>query len=1106
MKIKLSFPARLSLNTLLISFAGVFIISYTTMYLANQLLENQMVNRIQADLRRESESFQAKISTMESNIRLLASSQEIKGVIRASNEYSYDPQENVSLDNWKQRLALLFESMMRQNKSYYSIRLISVESNGLEKVRIDRIEERYENVELYKNTRQNHLKFFRETISLKPGEVYISDIGLHRENGKIATPLRPTVKLSVPIFGDKDIPYGIISINADFSLLTNSLDYTSIGSEYIMTNNKGQYLYHGNKEKPFAFEFEDKSSLPDDFNAHSKFSELLNWQDETKEINLNENERLVMRRIFLGVDNPQQKTIVLSQRIDLSMWRANDSKIRNTLLLTIFVTVGLIATVSFIHSSKMSEPILQLTHISRRIARGERDVEIPIAQEDEVGALAESIRSMVHHLEQSQEDLRDLNNSLEEKVTERTRTIQNRNNAIEASLTGIVIAGQDGVITYCNRAFYETFGYPSARTARQYNLIGIWAERKKGVHFLEMLTNEKTLRDEFSAKTFDDREINVEVFAALTTNKEGESEMVASFADITERKHAELTLQKMSLALEHSASIVYITDTHNTIEYVNKRFTEVTGYSNEAAIGRTPELLRSEETDWETYENLLATIQSGKSWHGEILNRKKDGELFWNRQSISQIYNDDNKITHYISVGEDVTSIKESHSKIEQMAYYDALTQLPNRRLFKDRLEQALIHCLRSQENLALLYLDLDGFKNINDTLGHDAGDAFLKEVAARLTATLRAEDVVARLGGDEFSIILKDIRDSEAAGNVADKILHRIQDPIMVNNRSIVASASIGITIVPDDGNNIEALLKNADMAMYRAKDKGKNNWQFFTEEMNRSAMSRLTIEQDLRSALDKDQFQLRYQPIVDLQTNRIKALEALIRWEHPEKGLISPLKFIGVAEETGMIIPIGRWVLEEAARMMREVRKRTNDDIHIAVNLSPRQFQDPKLFELVDSLHHNDSLNWLEVEITEGMLIKDVASTIDKLNQIRAKGISVAIDDFGTGYSSLSYLQELPLNKLKIDRSFIKDLPGNDGNRKLTHAIVTMAKGLDLKIVAEGIETDEQRALMADFKCDFGQGYFFYKPLSKDELLAELSKEQNTAIASSSELETSL
>ena len=1082
MPAKLSFPVRLSISTLLISFTGILVITYTTMTLSNLLLENQLVNKVNADLLRETQSFENNIDQMESELLSIAASDGMKSFIKLEQQ-----RDDIQFASARSVVTLMLKTALKSHETYDQIYYAALSENGTELVKIERNENGViisDNETLISHNAHTH---YQQTIRLKPGEYYVSDIQA-ATIPDTAQGIKPTISVSTPVFHENGEPAGIIAIHADFSKLTASLRYTSTGTSYILVDHNGQYLYHPQLTKQSVFS--SSSNLLNDYPIEEQFNLLINTHIEIIHKTVSEDEQLILRPVYPGKNTPYQKTWALGQLIELNVWQSNDSSIYHALLMAIFTISGLIATFSFLIGSKLSQPIIKLTNIAHRIASGERQIKIVTDRDDELGELAQSIKGMVENLETSESELEKLALSLEEKVAQRTKTIQNRNNAIEASLTGIVIASQKGVISYCNKAFYQTFNYPSLRAALRTNLKELWHDKEKGQQFLESLQENKSWRGEICANTFDGQYMNIEVFAALTINTDGEDELVASFSDITERKKAEVNLKKMSLAIEHSASIVYITDIKGSIEYVNQRFTDVTGYQYDEAIGQKPSLLRSDENDIALYDNLWKTIVSGQEWHGEILNQKKNGELFWNRQSISQIIDDSGVITHFISVGEDVTSIKESHSKIEQMAYYDALTGLPNRRLFKDRLEQALITCQRKYENLALLYLDLDGFKMINDTLGHDTGDLYLKEIANRLKNSIRAEDVVARLGGDEFSIILKDIRDSEAAGNVASKILHRIQQPIDIDGHHLIASASIGITIVPDDGNNIEVLLKNADMAMYKAKDKGKNNWQFFTEEMNRSAMSRLIIEQDLRAAIDKEQFKLFYQPIVRLKTEETYAVEALIRWEHPEKGLISPGAFITVAEETGLIVQIGRWVLKEASGFIQRMREQGFKDIHVAVNLSPRQFQDPLLMDIMDDLYQEQGLSWLELEITEGLLIKDVETSIAKLTQLQRKGATIAIDDFGTGYSSLSYLQQLPIDKLKIDRSFISKLPERSPDRKLAQAIVTMAKGLELKLVAEGIESEQQLKLITSYGCDFGQGYYFSKPVDESTLVDNLSK----------------
>ncbi len=552
--------------------------------------------------------------------------------------------------------------------------------------------------------------------------------------------------------------------------------------------------------------------------------------------------------------------------------------------------------------------------------------------------------------------------------------------------------------------------------------------------------------------------------------------------DVTEQKKQDLKLKMLSSAVETSGTMVMITNQDADIEYVNPGFCNTTGYSNEEVLGQNARVLQSADIDAEIMSDLWGTVTSGENWHGEIHAKKKNGELFWSLMSISPIKDDHGRITHFVSVSEDVSQLKEARIKMEQLAYVDSLTGLANRLLFRDRLEQALKIIQRNKNEAALLYLDLDQFKRINDSLGHDVGDALLMQVADRLCQCVRHQDTVARMGGDEFVMLLTDIDGMEGASSVARKVLKIMNKPIRLLTHEIIVTPSIGITLAPHDSLNADILLKNADMAMYRAKSSGRNNYQFFTEEMNSKVQKHLIIENELRQAIEKNQLLLEFQAQVSIDTGELIGAEALVRWKHPEHGLIYPDEFIPVAEETGLIIALGEWVLLNACREWRLMEGAGMPALKLAVNLSARQFRDLNLIDLIQNVLDKTGFKpiQLELEITETMLVDHVDHSIDVLEQLKALGISISIDDFGTGYSSLSYLKRLPIDILKVDKSFITDIPHDKDDMEISAAVIAMAHKLKLKVVAEGVETEAQWEFLKKNKCDIGQGYIFSKSLS--------------------------
>ncbi len=448
---------------------------------------------------------------------------------------------------------------------------------------------------------------------------------------------------------------------------------------------------------------------------------------------------------------------------------------------------------------------------------------------------------------------------------------------------------------------------------------------------------------------------------------------------------------------------------------------------------------------------------------------------------------------YYIVQIADITDIKRNQERMEQMAFYDTLTNLANRRLFHERLEHAIEHSARTQRTAALLYLDLDNFKRVNDTLGHQVGDHLLREVAARLQQCVRGEDTVGRTGGDEFTILLAEINTPADAGIVAQKILNHLREPIHISGHPLIVTTSIGITILPADSEDPNVLMRNADLAMYKAKERGRNNFQFYSEDLNTNAVKRLRTEYEIRRALENQEFVLFFQPKVALADKRIVGVESLIRWNHPERGILGPDEFIEVAEETGTIIDIGSWVIEEACRACRTLSQQVGRPIQVAINISPRQFRDPNLVATMRRSLREARLDpkHIEVEITETMLMQDVAAAQDTVERLSELGVSLAIDDFGTGYSSLNYLKRFPINTVKVDRSFVKGLPGSADDMAITSAVIAMAHQLKMEVVAEGVETPEQLDFLARQECEYAQGWLFAKALPLDEAITLLSSD---------------
>ena len=564
--------------------------------------------------------------------------------------------------------------------------------------------------------------------------------------------------------------------------------------------------------------------------------------------------------------------------------------------------------------------------------------------------------------------------------------------------------------------------------------------------------------------------------------EELEEANVALANEVTERQNAEEELRKLSRAVEQSPASVIITDPKGRIEYVNPKFESVTGYVSHEVVGRRLDILKSGYTAPERAENLWQTITAGSEWRGEFHNRKKNGELFWEYASVSPIKGENGEITHFLSVNEDITVRKDYEERLLHQANFDQLTGLPNRILALDRLSRALLQNRRKNRLVAVMFVDLDNFKIVNDTMGHEAGDHLLKTAAGRLSEAIRESDTVARLGGDEFLVVAPDLSDVLAAENAVGRVLDCFAPPFEVGDREIFVTASVGITIAPSDGEDAHVLMRNADAAMYKAKEKGRDAYQFFTPSMNEHAMRRLRVESNLRLALERHELSVHYQPIVEAETGILAGAEALLRWQNSELGTVPPDQFVPIAEDTGLIVPIGNWVLRTVCRQAMTWSTLARRPLQFTVNVSSRQFKGSDLTDMVSQALRESGLppEYLVLELTERVLIEDAAESQATLARLHEMGVGLSVDDFGTGYSALSYLKKFPFDILKIDQSFVRELVEDSDDAALVTAMIGIGRSLGLKVTAEGVETEEQLDFLKSQGCGLIQGFYFSRAVS--------------------------
>jgi diguanylate cyclase (GGDEF)-like protein/PAS domain S-box-containing protein len=724
---------------------------------------------------------------------------------------------------------------------------------------------------------------------------------------------------------------------------------------------------------------------------------------------------------------------------------------------------------TWVANRTISRPVEHLVDGAEAIERGDYARRVDVSSHDELGRLGRAFNGMASAVQSREQSLRD---------SERLYRL-----LIDNLPQRIIYKNTESVFVSCNRQLADDLGVAQEDVAGKTDhdfFPHELAETYRSVDRQVIASGEIDEREEPYVKDGQTGYIHT-VKTPLRDELGRTIGILAIFWDVTAQREIEAQLRQAAAVFESTAEGVMIIGVDGGIVAVNNAFVAITGYSSDEVVGKTINLLHADAEVEALFQTVWPQVHQTGQWQGEARARRKSGEAFPQWVTVSAVRDERGAVTHYVLVFTDITVLKRSQQQLDHLAHHDPLTDLPNRVLFNMRLTHALSHARRNNQRVGVLFLDLDRFKDVNDTLGHPVGDVLLQEVAHRFQQRMRETDTIARTGGDEFILIAEEVAASADLAQVAQKLLDVFDGTFRIGDADIHLGASIGISVFPDDGDDAETLVKNADIAMYRAKERGRNNYQFYTAALTANAMERFQMEVALRQALERDELVLYYQPKVNIADGKTYATEALLRWRHPELGLVAPDRFIPLAEDTGLIQPMGAWVLRTACLQMKQWLDMGLPLEHVAVNLSGVQILRGGVVNTVWQVLHDTGLapEYLELEITESVIMEHAEDTIRVLDELRTLGVSLAIDDFGTGYSSLSYLKRFPINTLKVDRSFVRDIPDDPNDAAIIRAVIALGRSLQLDIVAEGVETVEQQAFLLQEGCVTAQGYLFSKPV---------------------------
>lgn len=793
-------------------------------------------------------------------------------------------------------------------------------------------------------------------------------------------------------------------------------------------------------------------------------------------------------RLYLQLEAMQEDSLRLALSAEP---RISEKMLQNHLLQSagLVPLALLMSLVAGFLARQISRSIEHLKVGMTQVADGRMDAEIKVITEDEIGALASHFNLMLTQLRDAETARKRLQAEVVSRSDELKRSERHYRALFDNLASAVFVLQFDKARNFfllqdLNRSAKHLGNWQKAMVENR--ALSDVITGHVGASLVELLERVEATGLGGAFPPIHYRDSTLDFWMEGFAYKLPEGELVLVFSDISARIEAEGRLRLWAKIFDSTSEGVIVTDAQSNIVEVNAAFTDITQYSREEVKGKNPSFLQSGRHDEAFYQAMWESIHTTGRWRGEVWDRKKNGETYPEWLNISAVTNDEGKLTHYVAVFSDISVIKQSQARLDFLAHHDPLTKLPNRLLLGAQLEQSLKHAGRANKHLAVVFVDLDRFKNINDSLGHPAGDYLLQQVAERFKECLRTEDTVARVSGDEFVLLLNDI-DSRASAQIAmDKLLELFNDTFVLNEQDIRVTASMGVALYPQDGESATALMRNADTAMYSAKDDGRNSYRFYTEELSSNMLEQVLLENALRGALERNEFSLAYQPQVNLRTGEIIGMEVLLRWYYPQVGSVSPSLFIPMAEANGLIHEIGRWVLWAACTQGKKWLDEGKVFNRLSVNVAGSQILKAGFSDRVHAVLDQTGFpsNHLELEVTESYIMQDTKQAIQQLSAIRGLDVLLSIDDFGTGYSSLSYLKKLPVHKLKIDQSFVRDIPDDEEDVAIAEAILALGQALDKTVIAEGVETVEQASFLLSRGCMEAQGYLFGKPMNAEDM----------------------